>query len=54
MARNPVPIIVACHRVLGADGKLTGYTGGLAAKRWLLDHESRDHTPQLALAAASA
>lgn len=37
---NPVPIIVACHRVIGADGSLAGYAGGLVAKRWLLDHES--------------
>lgn len=37
--RNPIPIIVPCHRVVGADGSLTGYGGGLDAKRWLLDHE---------------
>jgi methylated-DNA-[protein]-cysteine S-methyltransferase len=34
--RNPVSIVVPCHRVVGADGALTGYAGGLAAKRWLL------------------
>ena len=39
--QNPVPIIVPCHRVIGADGSLTGYGGGLDAKRWLLDHEAR-------------
>lgn len=39
MARNPVLIIVGCHRVLGAGGKLTGYAGGLAAKQSLLDRE---------------
>jgi methylated-DNA-[protein]-cysteine S-methyltransferase len=39
--RNPLPIIVPCHRLIGADGGLTGYGGGLARKRWLLDHESR-------------
>jgi methylated-DNA-[protein]-cysteine S-methyltransferase len=39
--QNPVPIIVPCHRVIGADGSLTGYGGGLPAKRWLLDHEAR-------------
>lgn len=39
--QNPIPIIVPCHRVIGADGSLTGYGGGLAAKRWLLDHEAR-------------
>jgi methylated-DNA-[protein]-cysteine S-methyltransferase len=36
---NPVCIVVACHRVIGADGSLTGYGGGLARKRWLLEHE---------------
>jgi methylated-DNA-[protein]-cysteine S-methyltransferase len=49
MARNPVMIIVPCHRVLGADGGLVGYAGGLAVKQWLLDLESRDRTPQLGL-----
>ena len=34
--RNPLPIIVPCHRVIGADGSLTGYGGGLDRKRWLL------------------
>jgi methylated-DNA-[protein]-cysteine S-methyltransferase len=34
--RNPIPIIVPCHRVIGADGSLTGYGGGLETKRWLL------------------
>lgn len=37
--RNPVSIAVPCHRVVGSDGSLTGYGGGLAAKRWLLEHE---------------
>ena len=37
--RNPLSIIVPCHRVIGASGALTGYAGGLARKRWLLDHE---------------
>ena len=36
---NPVPIVVPCHRVIGADGALTGYGGGLDRKRWLLSHE---------------
>lgn len=36
---NPVGIVVPCHRVIGADGSLTGYGGGLEAKRWLLEHE---------------
>lgn len=38
-ALNPISIIVPCHRVIGADGRLTGYAGGLARKRWLLLHE---------------
>ena len=37
--RNPVPIVIPCHRVIGADGSLTGYGGGLDRKRWLLVHE---------------
>lgn len=37
--RNPIAIIVPCHRVIGADGKLTGYAGGLNRKLWLLQHE---------------
>lgn len=37
--RNPIGIIVPCHRVIGRDGSLTGYAGGLAAKSWLLEHE---------------
>jgi len=37
--RNPISIIVPCHRVIGANGKLTGYGGGLQRKQWLLDHE---------------
>jgi methylated-DNA-[protein]-cysteine S-methyltransferase len=36
---NPISIVVPCHRVIGSDGKLTGYGGGLDRKRWLLDHE---------------
>jgi methylated-DNA-[protein]-cysteine S-methyltransferase len=43
--RNPIAIIVPCHRVIGADGTLTGYGGGMSAKRWLLDHEQR-HVPR--------
>jgi O-6-methylguanine DNA methyltransferase len=36
---NPIPIVVPCHRVIGADGSLTGFGGGLDRKRWLLRHE---------------
>ena len=36
---NPVPIVVPCHRVIGSDGSLTGYGGGIDRKRWLLEHE---------------
>lgn len=39
VGRNPCSIIVPCHRVVGADGSLTGYAGGLERKRWLLEHE---------------
>lgn len=39
--RNPISIIVPCHRVIGADGSLTGYGGGLERKQWLLAHEAR-------------
>ena len=37
--RNPISIIVPCHRLVGASGSLTGYAGGVERKRWLLDHE---------------
>jgi methylated-DNA-[protein]-cysteine S-methyltransferase len=37
--RNPIPIVVPCHRVVGRDGRLTGFAGGLSTKAWLLDHE---------------
>ena len=37
--KNPIPIIVPCHRVIGARGELTGFGGGLDRKRWLLEHE---------------
>jgi methylated-DNA-[protein]-cysteine S-methyltransferase len=37
--KNPIPIIVPCHRVVGAKGELTGFGGGLERKRWLLEHE---------------
>jgi methylated-DNA-[protein]-cysteine S-methyltransferase len=42
---NPIGIVVPCHRVIGADGTLTGYGGGVDRKRWLLDHESARYVP---------
>lgn len=45
-ALNPVSVIVPCHRVIGSDGKLTGYAGGLDRKRWLLEHEARMSPPK--------
>jgi methylated-DNA-[protein]-cysteine S-methyltransferase len=38
--KNPIAIIIPCHRVVGSDGSLTGYAGGLRRKQWLLNHES--------------
>jgi methylated-DNA-[protein]-cysteine S-methyltransferase len=46
--QNPLPIVIPCHRVIGSDGSLTGFGGGLEAKRWLLEHEA----PQAALSLA--
>lgn len=40
--RNPISIVAPCHRVIGASGALTGFAGGLEAKRWLLALESRE------------
>lgn len=41
--RNPLAIVIPCHRVIGANNKLTGYAGGLDRKRWLLEHEMKYH-----------
>lgn len=38
--KNPIPIIIPCHRVIGSDGSLTGYSGGLERKKWLLELEN--------------
>ena len=38
--KNPIPIIIPCHRVIGSDSSLTGYAGGLHRKKWLLEHEA--------------
>ena len=45
--KNPIWIVVPCHRVIGSDGSLTGYAGGLHRKQWLLEHES--HFKQVSL-----
>ncbi|MGM0692673.1 MAG: methylated-DNA--[protein]-cysteine S-methyltransferase [Pseudomonadota bacterium] len=45
-ARNPLAIVVPCHRVIGSDGRLTGYAGGLGRKQWLLAFEA-DEVPML-------
>ena len=41
--QNPISLVIPCHRVIGSNGSLTGYGGGLPRKRWLLEHEAR-HT----------
>lgn len=38
--RNPIPLVLPCHRVIGADGSLTGFGGGMKRKAWLLEHEA--------------
>lgn len=52
-SRNPIPVIIPCHRVVGADGRLTGYAGGLEAKRILLDMENRQAPEMLPAAPGS-
>lgn len=49
---NPIPIVLPCHRVIGADGSLTGFGGGLERKRWLLAHEAQHAASALARRAA--
>jgi methylated-DNA-[protein]-cysteine S-methyltransferase len=39
--KNPIPLIIPCHRVIGSDGKLVGFGGGIWRKEWLLEHEKR-------------
>lgn len=46
-SKNPVAIIIPCHRVIGSDGSLTGYAGGLWRKKWLLDFERKWHQVEL-------
>ncbi|NTW33854.1 MAG: methylated-DNA--[protein]-cysteine S-methyltransferase [Bacteroidetes bacterium] len=47
--KNPVPIVIPCHRVIGSDGKLVGFAGGLWRKKWLLDFENKDVQKELFL-----
>ncbi len=47
--KNPIAIIIPCHRVIGANGTLTGYGGGLPLKRWLLEHEAKHAGLRLAI-----
>ena len=42
--KNPIAIIIPCHRVIGSNGDLVGYAGGLPSKKWLLEHERQIHT----------
>jgi methylated-DNA-[protein]-cysteine S-methyltransferase len=49
---NPICVVVPCHRVIGADGSLTGYGGGLERKRWLLAHEGASFTDRVGLFAS--
>ena len=48
--KNPISIIVPCHRVIGANGSLTGYSGGLQRKKWLLAHEMKNSNEEFELA----
>jgi methylated-DNA-[protein]-cysteine S-methyltransferase len=50
---NPISLVVPCHRVIGSDGSLTGYGGGLPRKKWLLEHESRHCGAQFKLEASA-
>jgi methylated-DNA-[protein]-cysteine S-methyltransferase len=47
--KNPLPIVIPCHRVIGQDGSLTGFGGGMRNKRWLLEHEGAASVAQMAL-----
>lgn len=45
--KNPIAIIIPCHRVIGSDGSLTGYAGGIWRKKWLINHESKSKQQSL-------
>ena len=45
--KNPISIIIPCHRVIGSDGSLTGYAGGIWRKKWLLEHENPNRQTSL-------
>lgn len=45
--KNPIWIVIPCHRVIGTDGSLTGYAGGLHRKKWLIEHETPSHQQSL-------
>jgi methylated-DNA-[protein]-cysteine S-methyltransferase len=49
---NPIAVIVPCHRVIGSDGSLTGFGGGLPRKKWLLEHEAKHSAAKFRLEAA--
>jgi methylated-DNA-[protein]-cysteine S-methyltransferase len=51
---NPIPVIIPCHRVIGASGKLTGFGGGVETKQFLLELESGQIAPRLNFAEASS
>lgn len=44
--RNPIMVVIPCHRVIGSNGALVGYAGGLRSKEWLLEHEKKYHSKQ--------
>ena len=45
--KNPIPIVIPCHRIIGSDGSMVGYSGGSEKKRWLLQHEGALVQPEL-------
>lgn len=49
VGKNPLPIFIPCHRIIGRNGSLTGFGGGLRNKRWLLEHEGASCVAQMAL-----